>query len=290
MRDSGRREFISMAARVAAAGVAVPGLLAAETASEEQWQMRLATSSIHYAHLPIEEACAEIAKLGYEAIDIWSAHQGCPHLDDVLERFGPEGLKDLLAENKLKLFAFSTYKGGYAKYAELLGGAGGGVAVQGSGKASDPEDLTASMKAFLEGLKPLAELAEEHDSYLALENHGNNLLQTIDSLKAFVDLNDSPRLGIALAPYHLQAIDASVPEAIEVCGRQLFFFYAWQRGKGLEQLPGVGTTNFAPWVEALAKVRYRGYVNPFMHGEQETEVMSEHLAKSWDYLKAMAGE
>ena len=45
--------------------------------------MHLSTSSIHFSELPIEKACERIAGLGFEAIDIWSAHEGCPHLDDV---------------------------------------------------------------------------------------------------------------------------------------------------------------------------------------------------------------
>jgi hypothetical protein len=40
-----------------------------------------------------------------------------------------------------------------------------------------------------------------------------------------------------------------------------------------------------PWVEALAAIRYRGYVNPFMHGHPEADVMSANLGKSRDYLK-----
>ena len=102
--------------------------------------------------LPIEQACERIARLGFEAIDVWSAHQGCPHLDDVAKRLGPEGLKEVLAKNKLKLFAFSVYRGGYEKYAELLGKTGGGVAVRGSTRPCKPEELTAKMRQFLEGL------------------------------------------------------------------------------------------------------------------------------------------
>ena len=63
-------------------------------------------------------------------------------------------------------------------------------------------------------------------------------------------------------------------------GKQLFFFYAWQRGKGTDQLPGIGPTDFTPWIAALSKVGYAGYVNPFMHGELETEQMSAALVKS----------
>jgi sugar phosphate isomerase/epimerase len=247
--------------------------------------MRLSTSSIHFMQLPIEQACEQIANLGFEAIDVWSAHANCPHLDDVAQRLGAEGLKDVLAKCNLKLFAFSVYKGGYERYAELLGKAGGGVAVRGSDKRCKPEELPARMREFMEKTKPLVELAEKYDSYLAIENHGGALLNSLDSLKAFVDMNDSPRLGIALAPYHLQSIKASVPEAIRICGKQLFFFYAWQHYPDAQQLPGIGPTNMTPWIEALADIRYRGYVNPFMHGHPEVEVMAANLAKSRDYLK-----
>ncbi|TKJ35433.1 MAG: hypothetical protein CEE38_14760 [Planctomycetes bacterium B3_Pla] len=282
-----RRSLLKAAGISGAAAIMPPALsaLAQGPAAGGKWRMRLSTSSIHFMQLSIEQACERIAKLGFEAIDIWSAHEGCPHLDDVAKRLGPEGLKELLAKHKLKLFAFSVYRGGYERYAELLGKSGGGVAVRGSSGPCKPEELTARMRKFLDGLKPLAELAEKHNSYLAIENHGNALLCSQDSFKAFVDINTSPRLGIALAPYHVQTQKASVPEAIRICGKQLFFFYAWQHYRGAEQLPGVGPTDMTPWIRALADVRYRGYVNPFMHGHPEADVMAANLAKSRDYLK-----
>ena len=89
-----------------------------------------------------------------------------------------------------------------------------------------------------------------------------------------------------MAPYHLQKRGISVPEAIEVCGKQLFFFYAWQHSPGSKQLPGIGPADFTPWIAALAKVGYTGCVNPFMHGEPEPEEMSAALAKSKAYLEA----
>jgi sugar phosphate isomerase/epimerase len=235
--------------------------------------------------LPIEQACERIAKLGFEAIDIWSAHAGCPHLDDVAQRLGADGLRELLQAHKLKLFAFSVYQGGYPKYAELLGKAGGGVAVRGSTRPCEPRELTRKMREFLEQLKPQIELAEKYDSYLAIENHGHALLDSLDSFKAFADLNQSRRLGIALAPYHLQTIKASVPDAIRICGDQLFFFYAWQHATEAKQLPGIGTIDFRPWLAALAEVNYRGYVNPFMHGEPAPDQMDVALQKSRDYLR-----
>jgi len=282
-----RRNFLKVVGSSAAAGIVASDLPAwAQKVAKKKWRMKLSTSSIHFMQLPIEQACEKITKLGFEAIDIWSAHENCPHLDDVAKRLGAEGLKKLLAKNKLKLFAFSVYQGGYKRYSELLGNAGGGVAVQGSTGPCKPEELTARMKQFIEGLKPLAELAEKYNSYLAIENHGNALLNSLDSLKAFVDINTSKRLGIALAPYHIQTLKASVPEAIRICNKQLFFFYAWQHYGDSKQLPGVGPTDMMPWIQALADIRYRGYVNPFMHGHPEVKVMAANLANSRDYLKA----
>jgi len=185
---------------------------------------------------------------------------------------------------KLKLYSFSVYRGGYTRYAELLGRCGGGVAIRGSARPAGPKELVPRMKQLFEKLKPELELAEKYNSYLAIENHGNALLDSLDSLKAFVDLCDHPRLGIALAPYHLQRRGDSVEEAIAICGDRLLYFYAWQNAPGLAQLPGHGPTDFVPWIGALAKIGYRWYVNPFMHHEPEPDAMSRALAKSRNYL------
>jgi len=100
-----RRNFLKTAGIGAAGAFAVSAFpaWAQEPAPGRKWRMRLSTSSIHFMGLPIEQACERIARLGFEAIDIWSAHQGCPHLDDVAKRLGPEGLEEVLGKNKLKL-------------------------------------------------------------------------------------------------------------------------------------------------------------------------------------------
>ena len=107
-----RRNFLKVVGSGAAAGIVASDLpMWAQKTAQKKWRMKLSTSSIHFMQLPIEQACEQIAKLGFEAVDIWSAHEGCPHLDDVAKRLGADGLKKLLAQNKLKLFAFSVYRG-----------------------------------------------------------------------------------------------------------------------------------------------------------------------------------
>lgn len=252
---------------------------------EGRWVLRQSTSSILFRELPIEQACERIAALGFEAVDLWSAYEDCPHLDDALTRLGPDGLRALLTRTGLRLGAFSTYVGGFPKYAGLLGGIGGGVAVQGSAGPCPPEELGARLREFFERLKPLAELAEAHRAWLAIENHGSALLDGLDSFRAFVDLNPYPRVGLALAPYHLQALGASVEEAIRISGRQLFFFYAWQHQPGLGQLPGHGPTDFGPWLSALAGIGYPRFVNSFMHGHLPVVDTEAALTKSRQYLR-----
>ena len=101
-----------------------------------------------------------------------------------------------------------------------------------------------------------------------------------------VDSNRHPRLGIALAPYHIQANKESVEEAIRTCGNQLFFFYAWQNAPATGQLPGIGPTDCTPWLAALAEVNFRYPVNPFMHHEPAPDAMAEAMARSAKYLKS----
>jgi sugar phosphate isomerase/epimerase len=283
-----RRTFLHLSTAAAAGMVGACGFARTSCGGDDApWKMRLACSSINFSSLPIEQAVERIAKLGFDAIDIWSAYVGCPHLDDALNRLGPDALTELLKKHKLDLYAFSVYVGGYPRHAELLGKVGGGVAVHGSGGFSDPDDLQKSMKTFLERLKPELELAEKHDSYIAIENHsGKSLLNFIDSIKAFTELNQHPRLGIALAPYHIQKNSESVEEAIRICGKQLLFFYAWQNAEGTGQLPGIGPTDCVPWLKALAEVGFRYPVTPFMHHEPAPDEMAEAMAKSCQYLKA----
>ncbi|MCX6873795.1 MAG: TIM barrel protein [Verrucomicrobia bacterium] len=291
-RALGRRQFIRTTAAPLAA-LAMPGwsgLACAAPASP--WRMRLAFSSVMLAELPIEEVCTRAAKLGFEAIDIWCPFDRCKHLSDVVARLGPEGLKQLLAKHKLTLASFTTYTTeaeavGFPAYADFIGKCGGGLVVRESQYIRvKPEELTAAMRAFFEKLKPQIEQAAQAKVRLAIENHGDALLSTPDSFKAFVDLNPAPQhVGLGVAPYHLQNIRASVEEVLRTAGSQLLFFYAWQTGDGMNQLPGHGPADFVPWLKALAHLNYQGFLSPFMHGRPTPDELTAGLVKACAYLK-----
>ena len=284
-----RRQFLAAAAATCAA-VGMARRTAA--AASPPWAMRLSFSSVMLAALPIEEVCERANRLGFEAIDIWCPFDNCNHLADVVSRLGPEGLKELLAKHHLSLASFTTYTTkkeavGFPAYADFIGKFGGGVVVRESKYIQvKPEDLKASMRNFFEQLKPQIEKAAETKVRLAVENHGDALLGNPDSFKAFVDLNPAPEhVGLAVAPYHLQNIKASVEDVIRTAGSQLRFFYAWQSARGMNQLPGHGPADFHPWLKALEEVNYQGYVHPFMHGSSTPENLTAGIAKAVQYLK-----
>jgi sugar phosphate isomerase/epimerase len=147
------------------------------------------------------------------------------------------------------------------------------------------EGLAEGMRKFFAKLQPEIDLARKHRVRLAVENHGDALLSTLESMRHFRTLNPAPdTVGIGLAGYHLQDAGIPVEEAVRVCGDQLLFFYAWQKGNGFDQLPGHGPTDLTPWLQALAAIGYHGWMTPFMHGEEPAEKMAQAVAKARAYL------
>ncbi len=286
-----RRGFVQHAATITA--LAASGVSRARGADnrEDKWEMKLATSSVMFDRLPIEKVCETAANLGLTGIDIWAPFSWggakCTHLEDVKQRLGGKGLRELLTRHKLEIAAFTIYGHQLSRYSELIGDFGGGIVVHGANARSepDPKRLATSMAAFFEKLKPEIELAEKCNARIAIENHGGSLLNTYDSFKAFVEMNPNPkRVGIALAPYHLQGYKTPMVDFIKTAGSQCLFFYAWQRGKDTVQMPGVGPADFKPWLAALAEIDYAHYSSIFMHGHPATDAMKKGVAESKKYL------
>ena len=293
-----RRHFLKTSFQAAAIGACFAGgsgqrlpwkAALAEEKGQAEKRAKWTCSSVNYSTLSLEDACKRISSRGYEAIDIWDSIEGyltCPHLQSIAEQYHADGLAELLQKYKLDLCGFTVYMAKYPKYAELLGQCGGGIAIRGTRSRVTDRSITQDVKAFLEELKPELELCEKYDSYLAVENHsGDTLLNEIDSFKAFVDLNPHPRLGIALAPYHILHNKESVAEAIRLCKNRLLFIYLWINEPGEKQMPGVGSVDTASWFDALKEIRYSRFLTPFMHDHPAPDRMDELHCISLNYLK-----
>jgi len=290
-----RRDFLRVGAWLAALPLvpSVSSCASQKITKSAAWRPRLALSSVMFSDLSLADFCGQAATLGFNGIDLWGPFGKCRHLVEA-QQIGVEGFRQLLARHKLQVGCYTTYRTpghteGFPAYAEFIGQCGGGVVVRESeyGKFTT-EGLEGGMHKFFAKLQPEIDLARKHRVRLAIENHGDALLSTLESMRLFRTLNPAPdAVGMGLAGYHLQGAGISVEDAVRVCGDQLLFFYAWQNGSGFNQLPGCGATDFTPWLQALATIGYRGWMTPFMHGEEPADKMAQAVAQARAYLERL---
>ena len=137
------------------------------------------------------------------------------------------------------------------------------------------DSVKEKVRSFVESMKPHVELAAELGLVIAIENHANSLIDTVDSIRYFAEAAPERHLGIALAPYHLPQDERMLATLIEDLDSRLALFYAWQHGMGcmseqpkeqeMLQLPGRGPLDFTPLLAALRKIGYTGWTEIFMH-------------------------
>jgi sugar phosphate isomerase/epimerase len=274
-RNMKRRRFVMAGAATAAWMLAVQR---ARGASEFSFRYMLASSM--YGELDLEEILPEVAATGARRIDLWPRKHG--NQREQVAAMGEEAFKRMLETHGVRLGCSTRYDlgpFGLGDEMAFVSRLGGDLLVCGGKgpKGLNGPELKEAVAEFAEKLKPHAAKAREHGVRLAIENHGNNLIDSADSLKWLAELAD-PEIGIGLAPYHLENLGLGAGELaalIEALGERLFLFYAWQHGKGcmkpapindlLLQMPGRGPLDFGPIVAALKRIKFRGYTEVFMH-------------------------
>ncbi len=264
--------------RILAAGPAAAALAVRSAAAGEPFRLRYCVASCMYGTLKLADILPEVRKTGADAIDLWPPRHGDQRkqIDDL----GHERFTEMLRENDVKLGAITRFDLGPFKLQDeirVLRKLGGTVLVTGSrhGTQPDGDGLKQAVGQFVEDMKPHAATAEEHGVTIAIENHGNALLCSPDSLRWFADMARSPGLGVALAPYHLPQDPQLLAKLVDDLGPKLTLFYAWQHGNGcmtklpkeeeLLQMPGRGPLDFVPILAALKKIGFAGYTEIFMH-------------------------
>jgi sugar phosphate isomerase/epimerase len=277
MNQLTRRQFIG----AAAAFVAAPTL-----AAKPEFRLNYILSSSMYGTLPLKVILPEVARTGADTIDIWPRVHG--NQREQMEEMGHEKFAALLKNHKtskgtLRLGCLTRYDlGPFGLQKEMAVAKKFGARVlvcggRGRRGLKGPE-LKAEVKKFAELLKPHIAAAEAARVTIAIENHGSNLINTPDSMKWLVELAPSKRLGIALAPYHLESLGVNAAghaALVKALGNRIAMFYAWQFGMGchkklpkeqeLLQMPGRGNLDFVPIVRALKQINYRGFTSIFMH-------------------------
>jgi sugar phosphate isomerase/epimerase len=243
-----------------------------------RFRLRYVPASCLYGYADLRTILPEVRKTGADAIDIWPKVHGSQR--EQLDEMGEERFAALLNEHGVRLGCITQYKLGplglkdEMRLASRLGcrtivtGAVGPKGLKGN-------DLKTAVKGFVEKLKPHLAVAEETRVTIAIENHANSLIDSPDSMKWLAELRPTPRLAIALAPYHLPQDTGLLAGLIRDLGRRIETFYAWQHGMGcmtklpkdqeLLQMPGRGPLDFAPVLAALREIDFQGNTEIFMH-------------------------
>ncbi len=231
-----------------------------------------------YGRMKLSEILPEVRRAGAEYIDIWP--EGHANQREQIEEMGNQQFAAMLKQHRIKLGILTRYDLGpfnlknEIRVAKKLGGS---MVICGSSGPGNLKGgaLKAAVRKFLEKMKPHVAVAERIGITIGIENHGNSLIQSPDSMRWFAEFADSRHIGIALAPYHLPQAPALIARLIADLNKSLVHFYAWQYGMGchkklpkeqeLLQMPGRGKLDFAPIISALKKINYSGWTEIFMH-------------------------
>lgn len=270
-----RRTFHALAAGVVGAGLLPSSARAADT---QDFKLNYMLPSCMYGYKPLAEILPEAKKIGASTIDVWPKVHGDQR--EQIDALGADKFAEMLKEHDLTLGCITQYKlGPFGLQDEMRFAQQFGCQLVVTG-GEGPKNLTGgelkkAVADFLEKMKPHLDVAEETGVTIAIENHANNLIFEPDSLKWLLELRSSKNLAIALAPYHLPQDEAQLSQLIRDLSEGLVMFYAWQHGNGchkpmpvaeqLLQMPGRGTLDFQPLVNALTEINYQGWTEVFMH-------------------------
>ena len=233
-------------------------LVAGRAFAKDGLALNYILGSCMYGYSPLLEILPQVRKTGATAIDIWPKVHG--NQREQLDEMGEEKFAHLLKQHDVTLGCITQYKlgpFGLAEEMKLAKRLGCRTMVTGGRgpKGLKGGELKAAVGKFVEQMKPHLAVAEENGVTIAIENHGNNLIESPDSLKWLVELRPSKHLAVALAPYHLPQDTELLATLIRDLGDGIAMFYAWQHGMGcmkklpkeqeLLQMPGRGELDFA---------------------------------------------
>ena len=282
----------------------------ADAAESEPFQLKYILGSCMYGYQYVGEILPEVRKTGATALDIWPKVHG--NQREQLTDLGEDKFSAMLKQHEITLGCITQYKlGPFGLQDEMRLAQRFGcqtIVTGGRGPAGlKGNDLKAGVQDFIEKMKPHLEVAEETGVTIAVENHGNNLIESPDSLKWLAELRPSKHLAIAFAPYHLPQDAELLGRLLKTLGDSIAVFYAWQHGMGcheklpkeqeLLQMPGRGDLDFGPLLAALKRMKYSGWTEIFMHPVprgipilETASAVTAEINRSRDYLNKLLSD
>jgi len=264
----------AMLATIGASSLTATNWSIAKTDSTE-FKLNYMLASCMYGKLDVRKCIEQVTEIGATCIDLWPPSHGDQRIQ--IDAIGHEQYVMACKAAKVSPQMTTRYDlgpFGLADEIQAVKQLGGKMIVCGS-TSNREGSLKQQVADFIEKMRPHVAIAEKAGVVIAIENHSSALINSLDSLRYFADLNKSANLGIALAPYHLPQNSQTIAKLIKHCNKSIVHFYAWEHGMGchrkmpkpheLMQLPGFGTLDFTPILAALRDIQYQGLTEIFMH-------------------------
>ena len=275
---------------------------------------RYTAEILPYHDYPLEASLAELAKLGFSEVNLWTC--SAPLANHVNPGDDVGAIRALLEKYRIKPCGLTMYGKTQDEMLERIDFAAD------LGIDTVIFDCEANYVDFVgKFLPPLVERGERRGVRIAVENHltvpfsadfesgGNEEKrwdEGVDSLaqiKRLVKDIDHPNLGVCLAPPHLWVMGESISEAISFLAerKRLFYYYIWDIdrayrhgvdglnfGPGEKQLPRLdGTLDHAVPLATLKRVGYTGAASVKCHGTHgwSLDYISAQLKASDTYIR-----
>lgn len=269
-----RRDFC----RLAAAGAACAASPLLPGGESSRFQLNYILASCLYGTAPLAEIVPQVRKTGARYLEIWAAPHG--NQREQIDELGVDPFRELLAEHGVSIGSFTCFKYGIFDMQgemQLVKRLGGDMVICNSRGPKDlaGKELKSEVAKFAEKLRPHVEFAENLGIAIGVENHSGGLISSRDSILWLLEMIPSPKLGLAMAPYHLPQDPQFLATLIYDLDDRLLHIQAWEHGDGcmtklpkeqeMLQLPHRGPLDWRPILGALKEINYAGRTEIFMH-------------------------
>jgi protein FrlC len=244
--------------------------------------LKLSLSSFIYFNFPLDEAIRRTAAAGYEGIDIWG---GRPHAyrQDINEK-DIHNLRILLRDEGLGVASFIPAQFRYptslcspndtilkdsVRYiqdaVETAAALGAPVVSVCPGHSLFGQSKEDALKRLKDSLWAICSFSARHNIKIAIEpadQYETDLLPNCASSLKFVEDLGIDNLGVLLDNGHAHVVGESAEEAIALLDEKLFHVHLDDNNGLRDQhsVPGDGTFDFPPFIQALREVNYDGFL------------------------------
>ncbi|GAB2963200.1 sugar phosphate isomerase/epimerase [Amycolatopsis acidiphila] len=276
--------------------------------------MRYTAEILPYHDFPLDVALRELARLGFDEVNLWSSAAPLAHHVNPGDDVG--AIRKTLETHGIRPCGLTTYGKDQQEIAERIE-----LAAE-LGIDTVVFDCEANFPDFVGSfLPPLVEAAAAKGIRIAVENHltvpfnadfesgageeqrWDEGVDSFAQIKRLVTELDHPNLGVCVAPSHLWVMQETISEVLTFLAerKKLLYYYIWDIdrdyrrgvdglnfGPGERQLPRPdGTLDHSVALATLRRLGYRGPASLKCHGTGgwSLEKVTSQLAASDRYVR-----